>query len=127
MTTHIEDPNGYIPLADAMRTTLLQHDPQYGAVGAGELKGQALADHLLSVIGSWVADLERKVGQGEQHAALQLAFDYARKTGNPMNGIIKAADWCEVLLSDEITAVDDSGYPTDEAWRRRMDLLDAEE
>ncbi|MGK5677651.1 hypothetical protein [Actinoplanes sp. URMC 104] len=119
MTTHIDDPDNYVPLADAMRTTLMQHDPKYGAVGAGDLNGQALADHLLWCIETWVADLEQQIGQGEQHAALQLAFDIARTTRDPMNAIIKAANFTRVHLDQKVTAVDNLGLPTDDGWRER--------
>ncbi len=119
MTTHREDPASYIPLADAMRTTVLMHDPKYGAVGAGDLKGQELADHLLSNIAGWVGWLEQQIGQGEQHAALQLAFDLARMNDDPTEPILTAAKFCGVHLDPQSSTVDKFGMPTDDGWRQR--------
>jgi hypothetical protein len=109
-----------IPLADAMRTTLmmLEHpDTRESKMNADEL-----AEHLKMCIRTWLASLEEYLGQGDDAYALQLVFDLARVTGNPMRSIIHAADLLKVNLTQKVELVDQLGLPTDLDWREQRGI-----
>jgi hypothetical protein len=116
-----------VPMAAAMRTVLMQFEEKAEQIGVGDgVYGGRVVDELLGIIRTWLGLLEQQPGQGEAGYALQLAFDLARQSGNPMRAIVRAADIISHPLDTKMITVDNVGLPTDPAWREQHGIGPAE-
>lgn len=120
--------DGHIPLADAIRTTLLMQQDKLTALDPADTAGALqLAAFLMQCMQTWLYSLEGELGQGDVAAALQIAFDKARTSRDPMRAIVNTADLAGIRLAQEITTIDNLGLPVDEQWRDRRGIQQAGE
>lgn len=116
-----------IPLADAIRTTILINEPKVDQIDVGDgAAAAAICEDLLQCMRGWLATLEDQLGQGDVGEVLQVAYDLARSPGRrgAVAAIEQTAQFAGVHLDRQptIRSVDILGLPTDWSWRERRGI-----